>query len=345
MSIRNLDYLFKPKSIAVIGASKRAKSVGAVLSHNLLNAGFDGPVMPVNPRETSIESTLAYSSVADLPMAPDLAVICTPPATVPGLIQDLTERGTRAAVVVTAGFGEGGSEEGKRLMQQTLDAARPTLTRIVGPNCLGIMVPHLGVNASFSHINPLPGNLAFVTQSGAVATAVIDWATNRDIGFSHVVSLGDMGDVDFGDLLDYLVLDPNTRGILMYIESVTDARKFMSAGRAAARAKPVIVIKSGRNEAAAKAAASHTGALAGSDEVYDAAFRRAGMLRVYDLDELFDAVETLAMGLKLQGDRLAIVTNGGGIGVLATESLVDSGGNVAEIAPETTEKLNTVLPP
>ena len=345
MSIRNLDSLFKPTSIAVIGASKRPNSVGAVLSHNLLNAGFDGPVMPVNPKETSIESTLAYNSVGDLPIPPDLAVICTPPQTVPGLVSELSARGTRGVVVVTAGFGEGGSEAGKELMQQLLQAARPTLTRVIGPNCLGIMVPSKGVNASFSHINPLPGNLAFVTQSGAVATAVVDWATHRRIGFSHVVSLGDMGDVDFGDMLDFLAADPNTRGILMYIESVTDARKFMSAGRAAARAKPVIVIKSGRNEAAAKAAASHTGALAGSDEVYDAAFRRAGMLRVFDLDELFAAVETLAMGLRLKGDRLVIVTNGGGMGVLATEALVDAGGTVATIAPETIEQLNGVLPP
>ena len=345
MTIRNLDFLFKPSSIAVIGASKRAKSVGAVLSQNLLTAGFDGPVMPVNPRETSIASTLTYNSVEDLPITPDLAVICTPPATVPGLVADLSGRGTRGIVVVTAGFGEGGSEEGKQLMQQTLEAARPTLTRIIGPNCLGIMVPRVGVNASFCHIHPLPGDLAFVTQSGAVATAVVDWATNRRIGFSHVVSLGDMGDVDFGDMLDYLAADPRTRAILMYIESVTDARKFMSAGRAAARAKPVVVIKSGRNEAAAKAAASHTGALAGSDTVYDSAFRRAGMLRVFNLDELFDAVETLATGVRIQGDRLAILTNGGGIGVLATEAVVDEGGTVAELSVDTVQKLNGVLPP
>ena len=345
MTVRNLDYLFKPKSIAVIGASRRHKSVGAVLSENLLTAGFDGPVMPVNPRETSIQSTLAFNSVAELPIVPDLAVICTPPQTVPGLVRELSERGTRGIVVVTAGFGEGGSEAGKALMQETLDAARPTLTRIIGPNCLGIMVPRLGVNASFCHIHPMAGDLAFVTQSGAVATAVVDWATNRQIGFSHVVSLGDMGDVDFGDMLDYLAADPKTRAILMYIESVKDARKFMSAGRAAARAKPVVVIKSGRNEAAARAAASHTGALAGSDAVYDAGFRRAGMLRVFDLDELFDAVETLAMGLRIKGDRLAIVTNGGGIGVLATEGVVDNGGQVAHLSGDTIERLNGVLPP
>ena len=345
MSVRNLDHLFKPTSMAVIGASRRAQSVGAVLSHNALNAGFAGPVMPVNPRETSIESTLAYNSVQDLPVTPDLAIICTPPNTVPGLIAELGERGTKAAVVVTAGFGEGGSSEGKKLLQATLDAARPHLMRIVGPNCLGIMVPHVGINASFCHIPPLKGDLAFVTQSGAVATAIVDWATHRRIGFSHVVSLGDMGDVDFGDMLDYLAADPGTRAILMYIESVTDARKFMSAGRAAARSKPVIVIKSGRNEAAARAAASHTGALAGSDAVYDAAFRRAGMLRVFDLDELFDAVETLASGLRIKGDRLAILTNGGGMGVLATEAAVDLGGQIADLTAETIEKLNGVLPP
>ena len=180
MSIRNLDSLFKPTSVAVIGASKRPNSVGAVLSHNLLNAGFDGPVMPVNPKETSIESTLAYNSVGDLPIPPDLAVICTPPQTVPGLVSDLSARGTRGIVVVTAGFGEGGSEAGKELMQQLLHAARPTITRIIGPNCLGIMVPSLGVNASFSHINPLPGNLAFVTQSGAVGTSVVVAQSGRD---------------------------------------------------------------------------------------------------------------------------------------------------------------------
>ncbi len=316
-----------------------------MLARNLYNAGFDGPVMAVNPHLKSIESTLSYNSVAELPITPDLAVICTPPRTVPGLVAELGARGTKAAVVVTAGFGEGGSADGKELMQQMLNAAKPHLMRIVGPNCLGILMPGHGVNASFAHINPLPGDLAFVTQSGAVATSVLDWATHRRIGFSHIVSLGDMSDVDFGDMLDYLLADPQTRAILMYVESVTDARKFMSAGRAAARSKPVIVIKSGRNEAAARAAASHTGALAGSDAVYDAAFRRAGMLRVYQLDELFDAVETLASGFKVRGDRLAILTNGGGVGVLATESVVDEGGEVAELVPETVEKLNAVLPP
>ena len=244
------------------------------------------------------------------------------------------------------GFGEGGRKGGGAdLTRQMLDAARPHLMRIVGPNCVGVMVPHHHLNASFVHVPPLPGNIGFVTQSGAIATSIVDWATHRGIGFSHIVSLGNSADVDFGDMLDYLAADPHTRAILLYIEAVTDARKFMSAGRAAARNKPVIVIKSGRNAAAARAAASHTGALAGSDAVYDAAFRRAGMLRVFDLAELFDAVETLASGLRIHGDRLAILTNGGGIGVLATESLVDHGGIPAELSEKTVEALNAALPP
>ena len=345
MSVRNLDRLFAPRSIAVIGASRREHSVGAVLTRNLLQAGFDGPVMAVNPRERSIESMLVYNSVAELPETPDLAAICTPPDTVPGIVAELGARGTKAAVVITAGFGESQDSDGAALKQQMLDAARPHLMRIVGPNCVGVMIPPKGVNASFVHVPPLPGDIGFVTQSGAIATSVVDWATYRGIGFSHIVSLGNMADVDFGDMLDYLAADQHTRAILLYIEAVTDARKFLSAGRAAARNKPVIVIKSGRNEAAARAAASHTGALAGSDAVYDAAFRRAGMLRVYDLAELFDALETLASGLRIGGDRLAILTNGGGIGVLATESLVDHDGVPAELSESTLQALNAVLPP
>jgi len=344
MTIRNLDRLFKPSSVALIGASRREKSIGQVVARNLFNAGFDGPIMPVNPKERSIEGVLAYPSVADLPIVPDLAVIATPPHTVPGLIAELGERGTRAAVVITAGFAELG-EEGAQLQQQVLDAARPHLLRVIGPNCLGVMVPSQGLNASFVHVPPLKGDIALVAQSGAVVTSVVDWATPKGIGFSHLISLGSMADVDFGDLLDYLAQDPSVRAILLYVEAVTHARKFMSAARTAARSKPVIVIKAGRSEEAAKAASSHTGALAGADEVYDAAFRRAGMLRVGELDELFDAVETLATGVKIDGDRLAILTNGGGIGVLATDALIGAGGRLAQLSPETIEKLNGVLPP
>ncbi len=284
-----------------------------------------------------------HADVASLPETPDLAVIVTPPETVPGLIADLGARGTRAAVVITAGFGELG-EHGRALQQQALDAARPHLLRLIGPNCVGVMVPGIGLDASFSHIAPLPGDLAFVSQSGAMITAVLDWAAPRRIGFSHVVSLGDMADVDFGDMLDYLAGDAETRAILLYVEGITQARKFMSAARAAARAKPVLAVKVGRFAEGARAAHSHTGALAGSDAVYDAAFRRAGMLRVDTMAELFDAVETLALTRPQQGDRLAILTNGGGPGVLATDALIALGGRLAELSPETTSKLDAVLP-
>jgi acetyltransferase len=345
MTVRNLDALFKPKSIALVGASNRPRSVGAVLAHNLFEAGFRGPILTVNPREQAIRSTLNYRSVAELPITPDLAVISTPPDSIPQLIADLGERGCRAAVVVSAGFGEAEHAAGKELQERMLAAAKPHLLRIVGPNCLGFVSPPFGINASFAHVTPKTGNLAFVTQSGAVATAVLDWATHRNIGFSHVVSLGDMADVDFGDLLDYLALDGDTRAILLYIESITDARKFMTAGRIAARTKPIVVVKAGRSEAGAKAAQSHTGALAGSDTVYEAAFARAGMLRVYALRELFEAVGTLAAGMRVSGDRLAILTNGGGIGVLATDAVADYGGHLANLSPAAIEKLDKVLPP
>ncbi|HET6522315.1 MAG TPA: bifunctional acetate--CoA ligase family protein/GNAT family N-acetyltransferase [Geminicoccaceae bacterium] len=343
MTIRNLDRAFAPGSIALIGGGRRPGSLGAVLAQNLFNAGFDGPIMPVHPQERAIQGVLAYPRVEDLPLAPDLAVIATPPDTVPGLVAELGARGTKAVVVITAGFAELG-EDGRALQQRVLDAARPHLLRVFGPNCLGVMVPGRGVNASFAHLQPKKGDLAFVSQSGAMLTAVLDWATCRGIGFSHLVSLGAMADVDFGDLLDYLGRDPGTRAILLYAEAITHARKFMSAARAAARTKPVVVIKAGRTEQAARAATSHTGALAGSDVVYDAAFRRAGMLRVGDLDELFDAVETLSVNRGLSGDRLAILSNGGGIGVLATDSLIDRGGHLAELEPTTIEALDQVLP-
>ncbi len=344
MSVRNLEILFRPASIALIGASKTPRSVGAVLAHNLFNAGFDGPVMPVNPHHQAIEGVLTYPSIAALPLTPDLAVVATPPATIPEIIGQLSARGTRAVVVISAGFAELG-EQGALLQQAMLAAARPGVLRIVGPNCLGVMVPDHGLNASFAQGQALAGDLAFVSQSGAVLAAVLDWASARKVGFSHMVSVGGMADVDFGDLLDYLATDRHTRAILLYVEAITHARKFMSAARAAARSKPVVVIKGGRSSEAAKAAQSHTGALAGSDRVYDAAICRAGMLRVETLDELFAAVETLASGVRLTGDRLAIVSNGGGIGVLATDSLIQAGGRLAELAPATLERLNAVLPP
>ncbi|MBL8835366.1 MAG: bifunctional acetate--CoA ligase family protein/GNAT family N-acetyltransferase [Alphaproteobacteria bacterium] len=344
MSIRNLEFLFKPRSIALVGASNKPHSVGAVLARNLLRGGFAGPIMPVNPRETAIEGVLAYRDVASLPMVPDLAVVATPPDTVAAVIAELGRAGTRAAVVVTAGFGEGGSATGHARRQAMLDAAKPYLLRIVGPNCLGVAMPGAGVNATFGNVEPKHGRIAFVTQSGAMAVAVLDWAAPRGIGFSTMISIGDMADVDFGDLLDVLATDPTTQAILLYVEAVTNARKFMSAARAAARLKPVLVVKAGRHAEGAKAATSHTGALAGSDAVYDAAFRRAGMLRVGDMEELFDACATLSAMRQQRGDRLAILTNGGGPGVMATDALIAEGGHLAELAPATIERLDAVLP-
>jgi acetyltransferase len=344
MTIRNLNFLFNPATVALVGASRKPNSIGAVLAHNLCTAGFNGDIYFVNPKYKTIEGLRAYPDLDSLPEAPELAVIATPPTSVPLMIEKLGRIGTRAAVVITAGFGEGGSQKGQRLCAQMLESARPHLLRIVGPNCLGIMAPGVGLNASFGHVQPLCGNLAFVAQSGAVQTSVLDWATSQGIGFSHFVSLGDMSDVDFGDMLDYLASDFKTKAILLYIEAVTHARKFMSAARTAARIKPVIVVKAGRHTESARAAASHTGAMAGADDVYNAAFQRAGMLRVMDMQALFDAVETLAMSHPFDGDRLAIVTNGGGMGVMATDVLIDKKGRLAELSQETIERLNQILP-
>ena len=342
MSSLNLGSLLRPKVVALLGASPVSGKVGQVLARNLLEQ-FQGVVQFVNPKHREIGGRPCWPDVASLPEAPDLAVICTPAPTVPGLVRQLGERGTRAAVVVSAGFGESGLS-GEALQQQLLDAAKPYGLRIVGPNCIGMLSPGIGLNASFSHRAAAAGNLAFITQSGALLAAVLDWARPRGIGFSHMVSLGDMADVDFADLLDHLAGDAGTHAVLLYIEGIRDSRRFMSAARAAARVKPVIVVKSGRHEAAARAAATHTGALAGADAVYDAAFRRAGMLRVPDLGALFDAADILSLQTPPAGERLAILTNGGGMGVLATDALVDSGGEPAPLSAQTRRALDAVLP-
>ena len=337
MTIRNLEFLLNPRSVALIGAGTRPGSVGLITARNLLSGGFSGPVWLVNPKHESIEGRRCYPSVGALPAAPDLAVIVTPPQTVPQLIRELGEKGTRAAVVITAGVrGD--------LKAAMLEASRPYLLRVQGPNCLGLMLPRIGLNASFSNCAPLPGDLAFVSQSGALITAILDWARGRSIGFSHVVSLGDMADADFGDLLDYLAGDVQSRAILLYMESVTNAPKFMSAARRAARSKPVIIVKAGRSATGAKAALSHTGALAGADAAYEAAFRRAGLLRVRELTDLFSAAEILARHPQLGGERLAILTNGGGAGVLAADRLSDLGGTLSRISDGTRSALDAVLP-
>ena len=267
----------------------------------------------------------------------DLAVIATPPGTLPSLIAELGNKGTRAAIIVTAGLD-------RDLKQKMLDAARPTCLRIIGPNCLGVWVPALGVNANFGMARPAPGKLAFLSQSGALVGGVLDWATSHGIGFSYVVSMGEMADVDVGDLLDFLAADISTGAILLYLETIPSARKFMSASRSAARAKPVVVIKSGRSAASAKAAATHTGALAGSDAAVAAAFRRAGLVRVEDLEDLFTAAETLTCLKPVAGNEILIVTNGGGAGVLAVDDLVQTGGALAKLGPDLLAKLDTILP-
>ncbi len=344
MTIRNLDKLFRPQSIAVIGASSRSHSIGNIVMRNILQAGFEGPVFPVNPKYEAIAGVFAYPDVNSLPKAPDLAVICTPPDPIPALITQLGERGTRAVIVITAGSESAKAKDGSSVSEAMLAAAKPYLLRILGPNCLGALIPGIGLNASFAHVPALAGNIAFVSQSGALCTAALDWAKLHDIGFSHLISLGNMADVDIGDAVDYLANDPTAHAILLYIEAVTNGRKFMSACRAAARNKPVIVIKSGVAPEGAAAAATHTGALAGSDRVYDAAFQRAGLLRVYDLDELFAAVETLARAKPQKGERLAILSNGGGIGVMATDELIKRDGVMATLSTQTKEQLDAKLP-
>ncbi|MES1979391.1 MAG: bifunctional acetate--CoA ligase family protein/GNAT family N-acetyltransferase [Pseudomonadota bacterium] len=344
MSVRNLEALLQPHSVALIGASDRQGSVGSVVLRNLQTGGFKGPVWPVNPNHALIGGATAWPNVASLPGTPDLAIICTAAARVPGIVEELGQRGTRAAIVMSAGFRQAREEGVQTLESLMLGAAKPYLLRIAGPNCLGVLVPGIGLNASFAPGHALTGNIAFVTQSGALATAMLDWANGRGIGFSHFISLGDVADVDFGDLLDYLGSDPDTRAILMYMESVTSARKFMSAARAAARNKPVIVVKGGRAPDGARAAASHTGALAGSDIVFDAAVLRAGMLRVDTLEDLFGAAETLAHGQPWVGDRLAVLTNGGGAGVLAADMLDLGCGKLAELSQGTLAALDACLP-
>lgn len=345
MTTRNLEFFFKPRSVALVGASRDAHRVGGAVARNLQSGGFSGPVMLVNRRSEPDAAHGIYTRLADLPQAPDLAVVAIPAAQVPETLAELGAAGTRAAVVLSAGFEETDAAAGVALQQAALDAARPHLMRIIGPNCLGILMPKVGLNASFAHLNARPGNLAFIAQSGAILTAVLDWAESRGIGFSTLISLGASADIDFGDLLDYLANDWDTRAILLYVESVRDARKFMSAARLAARLKPVIVVKGGRYAQSAQAVASHTGALAGVDAVYAAAFRRAGMVQVDSMAELFDAVETLGHSSPRFGERLAIVTNGGGIGVLATDELTRLGGHLANLSENTRHRLRDALPP
>jgi len=344
MSVRHLEKLFQPASVAVFGASERAHSVGAAVLRNLLAGGFAGPIYPVNPKHRAVQGLRAWKDTRALPEAPELAIICTPPATIPAIIEDLGARGTRAAVVITAGFEQASRDSGRNLEGEMLAAAGRHTVRLLGPNCVGLIVPALRLNASFAPDAAASGNIAFVSQSGALATTVLDWAAERNIGFSCFVSMGNCLDVDIGDVIDYLGSDPATGSILLYMESLREARKFMSAARAAARNKPLIIVKAGRMPEGARAAASHTGALAGSDVVYDAAIRRAGALRVFGIEELFDAAEVLGRTPVVRGSRLTILTNGGGPGILATDALIERGGQLAELAAPLRERLDALLP-
>ena len=346
MSTRNLDKLFEPKSIVAIGASARAGSVGEAVTRNLLAGGFKGDIHLVNTKGGEIAGRPVLRGIGELSQPADLAVIMTPPETVPALLSDLGARGTKVAVVVTSGPGAGPQARVANAVwrEQLLQAAQPHLLRIVGPNCIGYAAPRIGLNASFGPGKLRAGQIAAVAQSGAVLAALADWGSAQGIGFSHLFSMGDMADVDFGDVLDVLARDYETRAILMYVEGITQARKFMSAARGIARVKPVIVLKAGRHAAAAQAAASHTGSMAGSAAVYDAAFARAGLVRVAGLGELFDAAETLGHSIVPRNERLAILTNGGGVGIVATDLLLDEGGELATLSQATIDQLDTVLP-
>ncbi len=340
MSTYQLKNLLSPRSVALVGASPRPTSVGRAILGNIRKAEFKGEFGVVNTHYSEIDGVATVGSIGELPFAPELVVITAPAAAIPGLIDEAGARGAAGALIITSGLGHGAGS----LADAAELAARKYGMRLIGPNCLGIIMPGANLNASFSAHMPCAGSLALISQSGSIATGMVDWAAQRGVGFSGIVSIGDQLDIDIADLLDYFALDGKTRAILLYVEAIKDARKFMSAARAAARIKPVVVVKSGRMAQGAKAAATHTGALAGSDAVYDAAFRRAGILRVSDLRELFDCAETLGRVGSPPGKRLAILTNGGGIGVLAVDRLVELGGIPAAIVPATRAKLEAVLP-
>lgn len=339
-----LDAIFEPRSVAVVGASDRPGSVGRTLLWNLVSNPFGGTVFPINPKRSSVLGIKAYRTLHDVPERVDLAVIVTPAPTVPALVRECVEVGVKGIIIISAGFKEVGPE-GARLEQEVLAEARKARVRIIGPNCLGVMRPPRGLNATFAGAMARPGNVAFLSQSGALLTAILDWSLRENVGFSSFVSLGSMLDVSWGDLIDYLGNDPRTKSILIYMESIGDARSFLSAAREVALRKPIIVIKAGRTAQAAQAAASHTGTLTGSDEVLSAAFRRSGVLRVDTIEDLFSMAETLARQPRPAGRRLTVLTNAGGPGVLATDALVSGGGQLATLSEQTRAALDGFLPP
>ena len=344
MSIRNLDKIFDPHRVAVIGASDTPTGVGYTVLRNLVGSGFRGVVYPVNPKRESVQGIQAYKDIPSLPHAPDLAVICTPAPTVPAIVRQCGEAGTHGLVIISAGFREIGTE-GKKLEDLVLrEQNKFDGMRILGPNCLGIIVPGINFNASFATASPAKGHIGFISQSGALCTSVLDWALDEGIGFSYFVSVGNMLDVSMGDLIDYFGSATETRSIILYIESISESREFMSAARAFARTKPIVAYKAGRYAESAQAAASHTGAMAGVDDVYEAAFQRAGIERIFQIEDMFDCAELLARQQQPKGDRLAIITNAGGPGVMTTDKLIEHEGKLATLSQETIETLNDLLP-
>src|SRR5208283_840770 len=338
-----LDAFFTPQAIAVIGATEKAGSIGRTIVSNLMKSPFGGTVFPVNPKWRSVLGIRTHPRIGDLLDPIDLAIVATPAPMVPDLIGECVEAGVRAVVVISAGFKELGAE-GAALEQRIVEQARRGRIRVIGPDSLGVMSPMTGLNATVASAMAKPGKIAFLSQSGALGTAVLDWSLKAHIGFSAFVSVGEMLDVGWGDLIDYLGNDTHTRSILIYMESIRDARLFLSAAREVALTKPIIVIKPGRTEEASQAAVAHSGSLTGSDDVLDAAFRRCGVLRVDRIDELFSMAEILNTQPRLKGPRLTILTNAGGPGVLATDTLIAGGGQLAHLAPESIEALNRILP-
>ena len=339
-----LSAIFSPKTVAVIGATEKKGSVGRTLLWNLLSNPFGGTIFPVNPKRHSILGIPAYPNLKAIPEPVDLAIIATPAATVPGIIRECVEIHVKGAIVISAGFKEAGVQ-GIALEEEIKSLLKSSQMRLIGPNCLGVMSPRTGLNATFAGTMARPGNLGFISQSGALCTSVLDWSIEENVGFSAFVSIGSMLDVDWGDLIYYLGDDPHTQSIVIYMESIGNARSFLSAAREVALTKPIIVIKAGQTEAAAQAAASHTGALTGSDQVLDAAFRRCGVLRVNRISELFNLAEVLAKQPRLPaGPRMTIITNAGGPGVLATDALIATGGKLAKLSQETISQLDEVLP-
>ncbi len=340
----NLDKIFNPKSVAIIGASDVEGSVGYAIVKNLTTQGYKGKVYYVNIRKPEILGVRTYPTVMEVPEPVDLAMIATPAKTVPDVIEECGQAGVKGTIIISAGFKEIGPE-GKALEEKIFEKAKKYGIRVIGPNCIGVMRPRINLNATFVNKVPKPGKVAFLSQSGALGSAILDWAISENIGFSNFVSVGSMVDVDFGDLIDYFGTDPQTKSILMYAEGITEARKFMSAARHFARTKPIIVVKSGKFTESAKAAASHTGSLSGEDAIYDAAFKRAGVVRVDEIADLFNAAEVLGTQPLPKGPNLAIITNAGGPGVMATDALITKGGKLAKLSDSTINILNSVLPP